>query len=160
MCLWLELYFRWARWPMGLLFIFDSGNSFFLFCEQPLHAGQSLGCHRQGHWSIPGVSPVLLVIRPTRHGSKKASGCHPQGPRRLPPTTSDRRRSCGVWIPGVLETILKKSKNYYLGFRIYKINDILLSVYIKLMMSNFMIQRKSIIITYPSMPTSKIYYVV
>ena len=109
-----------------LVFKFDLRNSFSL----------SLGRHRQGHWSIPGVSPVLLVIRQTRHGSKKASGCHPQGPRRLPPTTSQRRRSCGVWIPGVLETILKKSKNYYLGFRIYKINDILLSVYIKLMMSN------------------------
>ena len=116
--------------------------TFFVFlCEQPLHAGQSLGRHRQGHWPISGVSPVLLVIRPTRHGSKKASGCHSQGPRCLPPTTSDRRRSCGVWIPGVLETVLKKMENCCLCLYINKINDILLSVGIKLITSSFLVQR-------------------
>ena len=99
--------------------LFKGIHFLFSFCEQPLHAGQSLGRHRQGHWSIPGVCPVLLVIRPTRQGSKKSSGCHPQSPRRLPPTTSDRRRSCGVWIPGVLETILKELENCLLNWHIY-----------------------------------------
>ena len=121
--------------------LFKGIHFLFSFCEQPLHAGQSLGRHRQGHWSIPGVSPVLLVIRPTRHGSKKASGCHPQGPRRLPPTTSHRLRSCGVRIPSVLETVLKKTKNYYLGFRIYKINDIVKCLH-QINDVQFMIQRK------------------
>lgn len=73
---------------------------------QSMHGGQSMGCDRQGHWPLPGMPAVVMVIRWHHHRTTKASGCGPQGSRCLPPTTPDRGGSRGVRISGVPQAVL------------------------------------------------------
>lgn len=71
-----------------------------------MHGGQSMGCDRQGHWPLPGMPAVIMVIRWHHQRTTEAFGCDTQGSRCLPPTTPDRGGSRGVRIPGVPQAVL------------------------------------------------------